>query len=226
MLRICLVEDEEKVASFIRNGLEEHYYLVDHAKNASRALAMMGQQYYDLMILDVMLPDTNGVELCTQIRQTNPTIPILMLTALGTIGDKVSGLKSGADDYMVKPFHFEELLARIEALIRRREQAPATAKFLAFGDLKLDTWGKTAERAGKKIQLTAKEYDLLELFLSHPRKLLSRQFIAEKVWGIGFDTGTNVIDVYVNYLRNKVDKDFEAKLIHTIIGMGYILKQE
>lgn len=226
MLRICLVEDEQKVASFIRNGLEEHNYLVDYAKDANRAIELMKQQYYDLMILDVMLPDLSGIELCSKIRETNHSLPILMLTALGTVNDKVSGLKSGADDYLVKPFHFEELLARIEALIRRKEQAPVVQKFLAFADLKLDTWSKTAERAGRKIQLTAKEYDLLELFLSNPRKLLSRQFIAEKVWGISFDTGTNVIDVYVNYLRNKVDKDFDAKLIHTIIGMGYILKQE
>src|ERR1700679_1598681 len=174
-----------------------------------------------------MLPDINGIELCRQIRLTNTKTPILMLTALDQIQNKVSGLKAGADDYLVKPFHFSELLARIEALLRRQNGAGAEAEHvLTFEDLKLDTWSNTAERAGSIIALTAKEFTLLELFMRHPNKVLSREFIAEQVWKIDFDTGTNFIDVYVNYLRNKVEKGFKHKLIHTAIGMGYILKSD
>jgi len=171
-----------------------------------------------------MLPDTNGIDLCRAVRQKDTLTPILMLTALNQVHDKVSGLKAGADDYLVKPFHFSELLARMEALMRRNKSAEENHQ-LAFDDLTLATWSKTAERAGKKITLTAKEYTLLELFLQNPNKILSREYIAEKVWEIGFDTGTNFIDVYVNYLRKKIEKDFKSKLIHTVIGMGYILKQ-
>ena len=147
-----------------------------------------------------------------------------MLTALDQIQNKVSGLKAGADDYLVKPFHFSELLARIEALLRRQNVKPEEDHTLIFDDLKLDTWSNIAERAGNQIVLTAKEYTLLELFMRHPNKVLSREYIAEQVWKIDFDTGTNFIDVYVNYLRNKIEKGFKNKLIHTVIGMGYILK--
>ncbi len=147
-----------------------------------------------------------------------------MLTALNQVHDKVTGLKAGADDYLVKPFHFSELLARMEAILRRNK-ANEENHLLLFDDLRLDTWSKTAERNGKKIILTAKEYTLLELFMQNPNKILSREYIAEKVWEIGFDTGTNFIDVYVNYLRKKIEKEFKNKLIHTVIGMGYILKK-
>ena len=149
-----------------------------------------------------------------------------MLTALDQIHNKVSGLKAGADDYLVKPFHFSELLARIEALMRRQNVKPAEDHVLTFDDLKLDTWSSTAERAGTHITLTAKEFTLLELFMRHPNKVLSREYIAEQVWKIDFDTGTNFIDVYVNYLRNKIEKGFKNKLIHTAIGLGYILKSD
>ena len=224
MNHICLIEDEQKVAAFICKGLEEHGYSVKTAGDGIGAQKLLQQEQFDLLILDVMLPDTNGIELCRHIRQTDSNTPILMLTALNQVHDKVSGLKAGADDYLVKPFHFSELLARIEALLRRNKKVEGVHS-LAFDDLKLDTWSKTAERGGKQITLTAKEYTLLELFMQNPNKILSREYIAEKVWEIGFDTGTNFIDVYVNYLRKKIEKDFKSKLIHTVIGMGYILKQ-
>lgn len=224
MNRICLIEDEQKVASFICKGLEEHGYSVITAGDGVSARKLLQQEQFDLLILDVMLPDTNGIELCRHIRQTDSNTPILMLTALNQVHDKVSGLKAGADDYLVKPFHFSELLARIEALQRRNKNAEDN-HLLTFDDLKLDIWSKTAERDGKKIALTAKEYTLLELFMQNPNKILSREYIAERVWEISFDTGTNFIDVYVNYLRKKIEKDFKSKLIHTVIGMGYILKQ-
>jgi two-component system copper resistance phosphate regulon response regulator CusR len=173
-----------------------------------------------------MLPDINGIELCRQIRLNNTETPILMLTALDQVQNKVLGLKAGADDYLVKPFHFIELLARIEALLRRKNAIVPENHTLEFADLKLDTWSNIAERSGNQIALTAKEFTLLELFMSHPNKVLSREYIAEQVWKIDFDTGTNFIDVYVNYLRNKIEKGFKNKLIHTVIGMGYILKSD
>jgi two-component system copper resistance phosphate regulon response regulator CusR len=224
MTRICVVEDEEKVSSFIKKGLTEHSYEVDIANTGEGALEMIGSQPYSLIILDVMLPDMSGIEVCRQLRRQQPQLPVIMLSALGTIDDRVNGLHSGADDYLVKPFHFSELLARIEALLRRKKLAEGEEHILSFGGLKLNTWDKTAERDGKQINLTAKEYSLLELFIKSPNKLLSREYIMERVWGINFDTGTNMVDVYVNYLRNKIQKGFEKKLIHTVIGMGYILK--
>jgi DNA-binding response OmpR family regulator len=224
MDNICLVEDEDKVSSFIKKGLSEHNYEVDIADSGEAALDMILQKNYNLVILDVMLPGMSGIELCRQLRKHQPQLPVLMLSALGTIDDKVNGLHSGSDDYLVKPFHFNELLARIEALLRRKKLADGDSHILSFGGLKLNTWDKTAEREGKQILLTAKEYSLLELFIKNPAKLLSREFIMERVWGINFDTGTNMVDVYVNYLRNKIQKGFDKKLIHTVIGMGYILK--
>jgi two-component system copper resistance phosphate regulon response regulator CusR len=226
MANICLVEDEQKVAAFISKGLEEQGYKIRIANDGISAKALLQNNDFDLLILDVMLPDINGIELCRQIRFTNTKTPILMLTALDQIQNKVSGLKAGADDYLVKPFHFIELLARIEALLRRQKVVEVADHILAFDDLKLDTWSNVAERAGQQIALTAKEYTLLELFMSHPNKVLSREYIAEQVWKIDFDTGTNFIDVYVNYLRKKIEKGFKNKLIHTVIGMGYILKSD
>jgi DNA-binding response OmpR family regulator len=224
MNNICLVEDEQKVAAFICKGLEEQGYTVKAADSGTDGKKILGQESFDVVILDVMLPDINGIELCKYIRQTDTTTPILMLTALNQVHDKVQGLKAGADDYLVKPFHFSELLARLEALMRRNKSKEDN-HLLTFDDLKLDTWTKTAERDGRQITLTAKEYTLLELFMRNPNKILSREYIAEQVWEIGFDTGTNFIDVYVNYLRKKIEKDFKTRLIHTVIGMGYILKQ-
>jgi two-component system copper resistance phosphate regulon response regulator CusR len=226
MANICLVEDEQKVAAFISKGLEEQGYKISIANDGITAKALLQKNDFDLLILDVMLPDINGIELCRQIRFTDTKTPILMLTALDQVQNKVSGLKAGADDYLVKPFHFIELLARIEALLRRQKVVETADHILVFDDLKLDTWSNVAERAGQQIALTAKEYTLLELFMSYPNKVLSREYIAEQVWKIDFDTGTNFIDVYVNYLRKKIEKGFKNKLIHTVIGMGYILKSD
>jgi two-component system, OmpR family, copper resistance phosphate regulon response regulator CusR len=226
MSQVCLVEDEQKVAAFICKGLEEQGYKVKTAKNGEEAKALITAEDFDLLILDIMLPDINGIELCRQIRLTNTQTPILMLSALEQVQNKVAGLKAGADDYLIKPFHFSELLARIEALLRRQKIAPKEDHTLVFDDLKLDTWSNVAERAGSQITLTAKEYTLLELFMRNPNKILSREFSAEQVWGIDFDTGTNFIDVYVNYLRKKVEKGFAKKLIHTVIGMGYTLRND
>ena len=228
MTSICLVEDEEKVAAFISKGLQEHNFQVLHVPDGLMAIDIIAVQPFDLVILDLMLPDISGMDVCREVRKTNGHIPILMLTALDRVDDKVAGLHAGADDYLAKPFHFNELLARIGALLRRNriEQPPkAEEGLLTFSDLKLNTWTKTAERAGAEIVLTTKEYHLLELFMRNPNKTLSRDYIAEKVWDIQFDTGTNFIDVYVNYLRKKIEKDGQTKLIHTVIGMGYILKE-
>ncbi len=225
MNSICLIEDELKVASFIRKGLEEQGYRVSVSENGNDGKIALAKEKFDLVIMDVMLPDINGIALCKSIRDRDTETPILMLTALNQVHDKVSGLKAGADDYLVKPFHFSELLARIEALMRRNK-IKEEDHLLTFDDLRLDLWTKTAERDNKKIALTVKEYTLLELFMRNPNKILSREYIAEQVWEIGFDTGTNFIDVYVNYLRKKIEKDFKGKLIHTVIGMGYILKQD
>ncbi|RFZ81180.1 DNA-binding response regulator [Mucilaginibacter terrenus] len=222
--QICLVEDEDKVSSFIKKGLQENGYHVDVFADAAHALAALMEQSYNVVIMDVMLPGISGIDLCKQLRKHRPYLPVLMLSALDTVDDRVNGLHAGADDYLVKPFHFNELLARIEALLRRNHLPAEEDHILSFHGLKLNTWDKTAERDGKQIALTAKEYNLLELFLQNPNKLLSRDFILERVWGINFDTGTNTVDVYMNYLRNKIQKGFDQKLIHTVIGMGYILK--
>jgi len=224
-MEILLIEDEPKVSSFISKGLQEFSYRVSVADDIAVAKAMFNNQNFDLIIMDVMLPDGSGIELCRYIRKINADIPILILTALDNIDSKVTGLHAGADDYLVKPFHFNELVARIEALLRRIVKK-SNEQILTFADLKLNTWDNTAERNSTQIILTAKEYALLKLFMQNPNKTLSRDYIAEQVWGIDFDTRTNFIDVYVNYLRNKIEKGFNGKLIHTIIGMGYILKEK
>lgn len=226
MARICLVEDEQKVAAFICKGLEEQGYKITMAKNGGEALKLVPSESFDLFIVDIMLPDINGIELCRQLRLTDSQTPILILSALDQVQNKVAGLKAGADDYLIKPFHFSELLARIEALLRRQNINQKENHILVFEDLKLDTWSNLAERGGQQITLTAKEYTLLELLMRNPNKVLSREYIAEQVWGIDFDTGTNFIDVYVNYLRKKIEKGFDKKLIHTVIGMGYTLRND
>lgn len=225
MPKIGLAEDDLKIAGLIKNGLEEQGYVVAVFNNGEAALQAFRSEQFDLLILDVMLPGISGTLLCKSLREQGLALPILMLTALGTLDDKLTGFNSGADDYLVKPFHFKELLARIEALLRRsKDQEQPSDKVLSFGDLTLNTLSKEVQRAGVQIVLTAKEYALLEVFLRHPNQLLSRQYIAEQAWDVNFDTGTNVVDVYVNFLRNKIEKGFDKKLIHTRINMGYILK--
>jgi len=223
MFKIGLAEDDEKIASLIKTGLQEHQYEVTSIADGDSALQEFQEGGYDLIILDVMMPGLNGIEVCRQLRKINSDLPILMLTALGSVEDKVTGFHSGADDYLPKPFHFRELLVRLEALLRR-SQKTQQRNTISFADIEMDTYSKTVTRSGKAIELTAKEYILLELFLNNPNRLLSRQYIAENAWDISFDTGTNVIDVYVNFLRKKIEKDSGKRLIHTKIGMGYILK--
>lgn len=225
MVNIGLAEDDVKIAGFIKRGLEETGYLVHHVSNGNMALQDFNINRFDLLIMDILMPGINGLELCKELRKDQPEIPIIMLTALGTTDDKVTGLSIGADDYLVKPFHFAELLARIEALLRRSKHNKEETSLLSFADININTYTKTVTRNGLNIELTAKEYALLELFIRNSNRLLSRQYIAEHVWDLNFDTGTNVIDVYVNFLRNKIDKGFSKKLIHTKIGMGYVLKE-
>jgi two-component system copper resistance phosphate regulon response regulator CusR len=225
MLKIGIAEDDPRIAELLKSALEESDYQVLTVANGIDALDLFLDQSFDLFIIDVMMPGLNGIQLCKHVRQNAVQTPILMLTAMGTIDDKVTGLEAGADDYLVKPFHLKELLARVAALLRRQYAVILqTDHKLYFEDLSLDTYSKEVSRAGKPIGLSAKEFVLLELFMRNPNRLLSRQFIAEQAWDISFETGTNVIDVYINFLRKKIDKDFERKLIHTKINMGYILK--
>lgn len=226
MFKIGLAEDDQKIAALIKTGLEEYGYEITSIPDGQQALDIFSTNHFDLVILDIMMPGLNGIAVCRQLRTANKSISILMLSALGAIDDKVTGLNSGADDYLVKPFHFKELLARIEALLRRHQpQVTKTDKqILSYDDITLNIYSKEVHRAGIPITLTAKEFTLLELFLRNPNRLLSRQYIAENAWDINFDTGTNVIDVYINFLRNKIEKGFDKKLIHTKINMGYILK--
>ncbi|ACU03560.1 response regulator transcription factor [Pedobacter heparinus] len=227
MFKIALAEDDPKIADLIKSGLEEQGYEITSIADGQQALESFGINHFDLVILDIMMPGLNGIELCRQLRSSHKNLPILMLTALSTVDDKVMGLKAGADDYLAKPFHFKELLARIEALLRRYSTGTIQKQHqheLTFENITLNTYSKEVKRAGINIELTAKEFTLLELFLRNPNRLLSRQYIAENAWDINFDTGTNVIDVYVNFLRNKIEKGFDRKVIHTKINMGYILK--
>ncbi|MDM1404005.1 response regulator transcription factor [Myroides marinus] len=224
-MNILLIEDEVSVSNFIRKGLEESQHQVSFAYDGMIGLQLAMQQEFDLIILDVILPHMNGFEVCQEIKKYKGDIPILMLTALSTLNDKVKGFNMGADDYLTKPFHFEELLLRIKALTRRNTMSIPTLEYKA-ADLVMNTYKKTVTRANKEIVLTQKEYTLLEYFLVNKNRVLARTQIAEAVWGIGFDRGTNLIDVYVNYVRRKIDKEFDTQLIHTVIGMGYILKDE
>jgi two-component system copper resistance phosphate regulon response regulator CusR len=224
-MNILLVEDEPKVADFIRKGLKEQSYNVEVAYDGLFGEKLALENEYDLIILDVILPGISGLELCRRIRKYKADLPILLLTALGSTRDKVAGLESGADDYLVKPFHFDELLARVKALGRRR-MLISPGIIYRIADLEVDAYKKTAHRAGKDITLTAREFALLELLIINKNRVLSRTRIAETIWGLNYDRSTNLIDVYINYLRSKIDKGFDSALIHTVIGMGYVLKEE
>lgn len=225
-MKILLIEDEPKTALSIKSGLEENHYEVDLAYNGQTGLQLALSNSYQLIISDIILPYINGIELCLKLRENNIQTPVLMLTALGTTDDKVTGFDSGADDYLVKPFEFKELLARIRALTKRNIGIISISNTLKFADLELNFDSKMVIRGGKEIALTAREFALMEYFMRNKEKVVSKTDIAEKVWDIKFDTGTNVIEVYVNYLRNKIDKDFPKKLIHTVHGMGYVLKEK
>ena len=223
-MRILVVEDEKKVSSFIKRGLEEERYEVDAAFNGEEGLKMALEKGYDLIVLDVMLPKKDGLSVVRELRERKSATPVLMLTAKDSVEDIVAGLDSGSDDYLTKPFAFAELLARVRALVRRSEQDRGAE--IRFADLRLDPVTHKVWRKDKEIDLTAKEYSLLEYFMRNPNQVLTRTMIAEHVWDYTFDSFTNIIDVYVNYLRKKIDRDADKKLIHTVRGVGYILKEE
>lgn len=223
--KILIIEDEPKVAAFIQRGLEVNSYDTDVAFDGEIGLRKLGAGKYDALILDLNIPVVNGFEVCRRLRETNDQVPIIILSALGTTSDKLQGFELGADDYLVKPFEFEELLARIKALLKRAKHNAAAATLLRIADLELDTSTKRVIRDGKQISLTAKEFALLELLMREHDNVLSRALIAEKVWDIHFDTGSNIIDLYIFYLRKKIDKDHKVKLIHTLHGMGYVLRE-
>jgi two-component system, OmpR family, copper resistance phosphate regulon response regulator CusR len=218
--RILIVEDEQRLAEIIRKQLVETGFETDIASDGYMGKIMIEKTNYDLVILDINLPLLNGYELCKEIRKTKSNIPIIMLTAFSTTENKLVGFDSGADDYVTKPFDFRELLARIRVFLKRSEIVQ-TDSTLQIADLIMDLDRKTVVRAGKKIELTSREFALLEIFLKNKDKILSRDFIIEKVWNLDFETGTNIIDVYVNYLRKKIDAHFESKLIHTKFGFGF-----
>jgi len=223
-MRILVIEDEKKVARFIKKGLGEEGYAVDLAFDGEEGLARVLDQVHDLIILDIALPKMDGLQLLKKLREKKVPTPVLLLTVRATIEDKVLGLDSGADDYLTKPFAFQELLARIRALLRRK--AEAGPPLLQVEDLVLDPARHLVNRGGEKIDLTSKEFALLEYLMRNAGRVLTRAMISEHVWNYDFDTETNVIDVYVNYLRRKIDSGGEKKLIHTIRGSGYVLKSE
>ncbi|MFI5253545.1 MAG: heavy metal response regulator transcription factor [Bacteroidota bacterium] len=223
-MRILVVEDEKKVAKFLQQGLEEEHYAVDIANDGERGEFLATSERYDLIILDLLLPKKDGITVLRSIRGHRINTPVLVLTAKSATEHKVEGLDSGADDYLTKPFAFEELLARARSLLRRGAAEKST--LLKVGDLHLDTITHKAQREGKTIQLTAKEYSLLEYMMRNINRVLTRTLISEHIWNYNFDTGTNVIDVYVNHLRSKVDDGFPKKYIHTVRGVGYVLKDE
>lgn len=225
-MKILVVEDEPKLASFVKKGLEEQSCEVDVAYDGQVGRNMALNNPYDVIVLDVNLPKMNGFDVVQSIRQEKNRTPVLMLTAMGSVDDKLTGFEAGADDYLVKPFEFRELMARLRALTKRGSDAGMQTNVLKVADLELDLNEKIARRGDKRIELTAKEFGLLDYLMRNRGRVVSRVDIAEKVWDIHFDTGTNVIDVYVNFLRKKIDKDFPTKLIHTVIGMGYMLKED
>lgn len=225
-MRVLVVEDEPKLAEFVKKGLEENACNVDIAYDGQIGRNMALSNPYDVLVLDVNLPKINGFDLAQQLRQEQVSTPILMLTAMGSINDKLVGFGAGADDYLVKPFEFRELLVRLRALQRRSNDMMPQQNILKVADLELDMNEKVARRSNQSIDLTAREFALLEYLIRNRGRVVSRVDIAEKVWDIHFDTGTNTIDVYINFLRKKIDKDFPVKLIHTVVGMGYILKED
>ncbi len=221
-MRILIVEDERKIAKLIKRGLKEEGYASDIASDGEEGLFLATTNQYDVIILDIMLPKIDGIVLCQRLRDKKITAPIIMVTAKDDVSDKVKGLDSGADDYITKPFAFEELLARIRALLRKRDAQPATK--LQVADLTLDLLTHKVTRQDKEILLTAKEYVLLEYLMRNAGSVVTRTMVSEHVWDINFDTDTNIIDVYINYLRRKIDDGFKKTLIHTIRGRGYTLR--
>jgi len=227
VMKVLIIEDEVQVSNSIRQGLEEQAFAVDVAYDGNIGERLALSRDYDVIVLDIVIPGINGFDLCKILKKEKPEVPVLMLTTLSTTADKVTGFNAGADDYLLKPFEFEELTARLRALARRAAGGGvAYGNVLRFGDLKLDLEKKVAIRSGKVIKLSAKEFALLEFFMRNPGKVVPRAELSEKVWDIKFETGTNVVEVYINMLRNKIDKDFSQKLLQTRIGLGYVLSME
>ncbi len=222
-MKVLLVEDEERMVSFIRKGISAEGYEVQVAYDGRTGLSLFRKDSYDIIILDVNLPQINGFELCRMIRSENESVSVLMLTALDSLADKADGFNAGADDYLAKPFEFQELLLRLRALTRRNN--PSQKQVLRLADLEMNLDAKTVTRAGQRIDLTTREYSLMEYLMLNKGKVISRVDISERVWNLNFDSNTNVIDVYMSYLRKKIDKDFTPKLLHTIVGMGYVLRE-
>ena len=223
-MRVLVVEDQKKMSSFLKRGLSEGGYAVDLAESGGAAEALVSENDYDLVILDVMLPDQNGLDTARHIRRDGYQGPILMLSALGATKDKIHGLDAGADDYLTKPFSFEELLARVRALLRRQSSG-GVESVLRFADIEMNLVNRKVSRAGTEVNLSPKEFALLEYFLRHPNRPLSRAEISEHIWDVRFDHGSNVIDVYVNLLRKKIDHPFKSRLLHTAVGAGYVLRE-
>lgn len=223
-MKLLIVEDEPNLLSILRKGLAEKNYEVSAALDGTTALSMLAASTFDVVVLDVMLPDINGIEICRRLRAAGNYIPILMLTALDSSDNVVTGLNAGADDYMAKPFKFTELEARINALARRAQQEHRPPEVITIEDLEIDRLSKTVKRGDDVISLTAKEFKLLYYLAKNSGMILSREKILDNVWNINFDMNTNVVDVYINYLRKKIDKPYNTKLIHTIKGLGYVVK--
>ncbi|KGO87991.1 transcriptional regulator [Flavobacterium rivuli WB 3.3-2 = DSM 21788] len=223
-MKILIVEDEPNLLSVIRKGLSEKNHDVSAALDGTTAWEMLSNNSFDVIVLDVMLPDINGIELCRRLRAAGNFVPILMLTALNSSENIVAGLNAGADDYMAKPFRFTELEARVNALVRRAGQEHKTIENIVIEDLEIDLRTKTVKRKGETIVLTAKEFNLLHYLAKNSGTILSREKILDNVWNINFDMNTNVVDVYINYIRKKIDKPYSHKLIHTIKGLGYVVK--
>ncbi|NTV29353.1 MAG: response regulator transcription factor [Candidatus Omnitrophica bacterium] len=223
-MRILLVEDEKKLSAFVKRGLREAAYAVDTADNGEGALFLAETNTYDLIVLDIMIPGQDGIAVCRKLRKKGLTVPILMLTARDDVEDKISGLDAGADDYLTKPFSFPELLARVRALLRRGHVVKTPR--LKVADLELDQASRKVFRAGREIDLTPTEYSLLEYLMLHTGQVVTRTMISEHVWNDDFDSFSNVINVYINYLRRKVDQDNPVKLIHSLRGVGYVLKDK
>lgn len=221
-MRLLLVEDQKKIASFLKRGLAEEHYAVDVAENGEDALALVDVTPYDLVILDLMLPGIDGFEVCRRLRQSKHSVPILMLTAKHALDDRVMGLDIGADDYLTKPFAFPELLARLRALLRR--QAEIKTSTIQVGDLQLDTATHEVARAGHSVELASKEYAVLEYLMRHEGRVVTRTMILDAVWGYDFDPGSNVVDVYIRYLRRKLDDPYPVKLLETVRGTGYRIR--
>ena len=224
-MRILLVEDDPKISSFVKIGLESNDCLVDTAYDSTIGEKLVFSRKYDVIILDVVIPGISGFDLCKKIRNNNISTPVIMLTSLDTVEDKLTGFDCGADDYLVKPFSFQELFARIKALIRRNKEA-VLIPVIKVLDLELDSVTKKVKRNNKEITLTATEYKILELLMTNKGKVFDRIHIAEKIWGYSFNSGTNVIDVHINSLRKKIDKDYSQKLIYTKKGFGYVLSED